>query len=125
MEMQQSTVFQVLKGAFFALVFSLLYTVIFAVILRFVPLGDKVVYPVNQVVKLVCIVGATLLCVRGEKGFFKGGGIGLIFTALSYLAFAAIGGNFSLSWLIIVEIAAAFLAGGLAGSLAVNTKKEW
>jgi hypothetical protein len=46
-----------------------------------------------------------------------------LFTALSYLAFSAFGGDFSLSWLIFVEVGVAFLAGALSGILAVNLKR--
>ena len=97
--------------------------IIFANILRFTPLPDKVIYPVNQTVKVVAILLGSLLFVRGEKGFLKGGAIGLIFTALSYLAFSAIGGNFSLSWLIFAELALAIFAGVVGGAIAVNLRR--
>ena len=115
--------FQILKGAALALGFSLLAVIIFANILRFTPLPDKVIYPVNQTVKVVAILLGSLLFVRGEKGFLKGGAIGLIFTALSYLAFSAIGGNFSLSWLIFAELALAIIAGVVGGAIAVNLRR--
>ena len=115
--------FQILKGAALALGFSLLAVIIFANILRFTPLPDKVIYPVNQTVKVVAILLGALLFVRGEKGFLKGGAIGLIFTALSYLAFSAIGGNFSLSWLIFAELALAIFAGVVGGAIAVNLRR--
>ena len=115
--------FQILKGAAFALGFSLLAVIIFANILRFTPLPDKVIYPVNQTVKVVAILLGSLIFVRGEKGFLKGGAIGLIFTALSYLAFSAIGGNFSLSWLIFAELALAIFAGVVGGAIAVNLRR--
>ena len=70
----------------------------------------------------VCI--GTLAFVRGEKGFLKGGAIGVLFTALSYLAFSAIGGNFSLSWLIVCELLIALLSGVLSGAIAVNLRRN-
>ena len=118
--MQNQTIFQIVKGVFFALAVSLLCSVVFACILRFSPLPDTVIYPVNQTLKAVCIAVGTLLFVRGEKGLWKGGGIALIFTALSYLAFSAIGGDFSLSWLIFLELAIALIVGAAAGAVAVN-----
>ena len=114
--------FSVLKSVGAALVLSFLSTIIFAVILSTTPLSEKVVYPINQTVKVLCILVGTLLFVRGEKGWLKGGGAGLLFTALSYLAFSAIGGDFSLSWLIFLEMAFAFVAGALGGIIAVNLK---
>ena len=116
--------FQILKGAFLALAVSFLATVIFANILRFTPLPDKVIYPVNQTVKVVAIAIGTLAFVRGEKGFLKGIAVALIFTALSYLAFSAIGGDFSVSWLIFAELFIAVLSGIVCGAIAVNLRRN-
>lgn len=117
--------FQILKGAGFALGFSFLAVVILANILRFTPLPDKVVCPVNQTVKVVAILLGSFLFVRGEKGFLKGGAIALVFTALSYLTFSAIGGDFSLSWWIIIELFLAVFAGVIGGAIAVNFRRGY
>jgi len=53
----------------------------------------------------------------------KGGAIGLLFTALSYLTFSALGGDFSVSVWIIVEIFLALFAGVVGGALAVNFRR--
>ena len=116
-------IFGVIKGVLLALAFSFISTVIFACILRLAPLPDKIVYPVTQTLKVLAIVLGALVFVRGEKGWLKGWCIGLVFTALSYLAFSAIGGDFSLSWLILAELALALIAGTLGGIVAVNIRK--
>ena len=112
------------KGTLLALAVSLLATIIFSVLLRATGWGCEMIYPINQGIKCVSISLGAFAFVKGERGWLKGGGIGLLYTALSYLAFSAMGGDFSLSWLIIVELAVAFLCGGLSGALAVNMKKE-
>ena len=114
--------FQVIKGAGLALACSFLAAVVFANILRFTPLPDSVIYPVNQTVKIIAVCLGTLVFVRGEKGFIKGGGIALVFTALSYLAFSSLGGDFSLSWLIFAELGVALFAGVVSGAVAVNMR---
>lgn len=116
--------FQVIKGTAIALVLSLLGTVIFASVLRFTKLPDKCIYPVNQTLKVLWVSVGAFLCVRGEKGFLKGGTIGVLFTALSYLTFSSIGGDFSLSWMIVAEVALAVFAGVVFGSIAVNVKRN-
>ena len=73
-------VFSIVKGALFSVAFSLLSAIVFAVILRAGSISDKVIYPVNQAIKVVAVALGTLLFVRGEKGWLKGGAIGLIFT---------------------------------------------
>ena len=116
-------VFPIVKAVLLSLAVSLLASVVFAVILRAASWGEGVIYPVNQIVKVISIALGALVFVRGEKGWLKGGAVGLLFTALSYLAFSALGGDFSLSWLIFVEVGVAFLAGALSGILAVNLKR--
>lgn len=115
--------FPIVKAILLALGVSLLLAVTFAVVLRATSWGENIVYPVNQVIKVIAVMVGTLVFVRGEKGWLQGGIVGLLFTALSYLAFSSIGGDFSLSWLILLELGVAFLAGSLSGILAVNLRK--
>lgn len=115
--------FPIVKAVLLALGVSLLLAVTFAVVLRATSWGENIVYPVNQVIKVIAVMVGTLAFVRGEKGWLQGGIVGLLFTALSYLAFSSIGGDFSLSWLILLELGVAFLAGSLSGILAVNLRK--
>lgn len=114
--------FSMLKAAALALAVSFLSVVLFAVILRSASLSERLVYPVTQTVKGVSLAVGVLVFVRGEKGWLKGGGVGLLFSALSYLAFSSLGGDFSLSWLIFAELAISLAVGALAGILAVNLK---
>ncbi len=114
--------FSMLKAAALALAVSFLSIVVFAVILHSASLSEKLVYPVTQTVKGVSLAVGVLVFVRGEKGWLKGGGVGLLFAALSYLAFSSLGGDFSLSWLIFAELAISLAVGALAGILAVNLK---
>ena len=115
--------FPIVKAVLLALGVSLLLAVTFAVVLRATSWGENIVYPVNQVIKVIAVMVGTLVFVRGEKWWLQGGIVGLLFTALSYLAFSSIGGDFSLSWLILLELGVAFLAGSLSGILAVNLRK--
>ena len=116
--------FQIIKGVALALAFSFLAAVVFAAVLRFTSLPDTVIYPVNQTIKVLSVCLGCLTFVRGEKGFLKGAAIGLLFTALSYLAFSALGGDFSLSWLILCELLLAGLAGIVSGAIAVNVRGD-
>ena len=116
-------VFTMIKATLFALAISLLAVMAVAVVYRAGGIQERGLYAVNQAVKGVSIAVGGLTFLRGDKGWLKGGGVGLLFTALSYLAFSAIGGDFSLGWLIIVELVSAFLIGAVSGAFAVNLKK--
>ncbi|MBQ4053793.1 MAG: TIGR04086 family membrane protein [Clostridia bacterium] len=116
-------VFTIVKAVLLSLAVSLLAAVVFAVILQAAPMAQGTIYTINQVLKAVALAVGVFAFIRGEKGWLKGGVSGLLFTGLSYLAFSAIGGDFSLSWLIFAELAITFLVGAICGSLAVNMKK--
>ena len=119
-----NVLFHIVKGVGIALAFSFLAVVVFASVLQFTSLPDFIVYPVNQTIKVLAIVLGALLCVRNEKGLLQGVAIGALFTALSYLAFSALGGDFSLSWLILAELALSVFVGGVSGAVAVNLRRD-
>ncbi len=117
-------VFAVVKGLLLALACSLFFTLVFACVLRYANLSSKLVYPVNQAIKSLSIAIGVLFFTRGEKGWLKGLGTGILFTALSYLVFSAIGGDFSLSWLILAELALGAFTGAVCGIIAVNIRRN-
>ena len=119
----QEDIFGIIKSVALALGFSFLTTVVFAVVLRAAPIPDKAVYPITQVLKVLAVILGTLAFTRGEKGWLKGGGVALLFTALSYVAYSALGGVFTVSWFILVEVLISLTAGVLSGVLAVNFKR--
>ena len=113
----------VFKGTLAALAASFLCLMVFAAVLESGRIPDKAVYPVTQTLKAMAIAFGALVFTRGEKGWLKGGAIGLLYTALSYLAFSFLGGDFSLSWLIFLELFIALAIGMLGGIVAVNMRR--
>ena len=119
-----SRAFEILRAALVSLLLSLVGAFAFAILLRVFNLSDKVILPVNQILKTVALFFGVLLCVRGEKGLLKGMLAGLFYAMLSYLSFSAVGGDFSLSWLILVEVLFCVFVGALSGIFAVNIKRN-
>ena len=115
--------FQIIKSVGLALGMALLCTVIFASVLAVGNLPRKCIYPVNQTIKIICACVGAFAFVRGEKGFWKGCAVGVLFSALSYLTFSAIGGSFSVSWVLIVETLLTAFAGSVGGAIAVNLRR--
>lgn len=115
--------FSIVKAVLASIAISFFASVIFAVVIETGCVGESWIYAVTQTIKAVALAIGVLLFIRGEKGWLKGGGAGLLFTALSYLAFSSLGGDFSLTWLIFVELLIAILVGALSGIVAVNLKK--
>jgi putative membrane protein (TIGR04086 family) len=113
----------VIKAVAVALLCSVLLCAIYALVLRVAPMADVAITVVTQVLKGVSLATGTILFLKGEKGLVKGAVCGLLFSMLGYLTFSAFGGDFSLSWLIALEILLFAAVGGLTGVAAVNLKR--
>ena len=93
---------------------------VFALVLSLTDLGDGVIRPVNQFIKLAAVFCGVVISVKGEKGFLKGLAIGLAATVLSFLVFGLIGGGLSFGWAILIDLVCGAVMGGLSGAISVN-----
>ncbi|MGN0806860.1 MAG: TIGR04086 family membrane protein [Candidatus Coproplasma sp.] len=122
--MLKESFFQIAKATLVAIVFSLVYVLVFTLIIQLTQLNSAVIKPVNQVFKIIAVVLSSLLFIRGQKGYIKGALTGLTTVLAEYLLFSAIGGSFSISWMFLVEILISVVAGLISGIIAVNLKKS-
>ena len=115
---------QIVKAVVLAVLFCLVAVLIFSLVLNFASLSDSVIKPVNQFIKVFAILFGCFFALRGEKGWLKGLAAGILTVMLTYLVFAMVGGDFSLSWLILAELAFGAVAGALSGIVAVNVHHD-
>ena len=118
-----SGAFAVIRGVLTALAISVVFSIFFAVALRVAPIPDKAIYPVNQTVKVLAAFLGALLFVRGEKGWRQGLILGVLYFALSYVTFSAVGGSFALSPLAIAELIFTSFGGVIGGVIGVNLRR--
>lgn len=116
---------QVIKGALSAISLALVLILLFAVLIRFTSLSDKFIKPVNQVIKIVCILFGVKLSLKHDrqKGWFKGLLIGLIFSVIAYLLFSILSMEFSFGTTTIIDMVFSALLGLISGILLVNLQK--
>ena len=117
-----SVAFQIVKAALAAVAACVVGAFVFALVLRFSAIPDRAILPVNETLKAAAICLGAMLFIKGDKGLLKGALTGVFTVALSYLAFSALGGDFSLSWLIFAELFFGAVVGGASGVAAVNFK---
>ena len=86
----RKNIFQILKAAFAAIIVSLLFVLIFTLIIQLFSLPLDAVKPVNQVFKIISIAVGGLMFIRGEKGWLKGIIYGLIVVIITFLLYGAI-----------------------------------
>ena len=117
-------IFQVVKAAAAAVIVSLLFVLIFTLIIQLFSLPIGVVKPVNQVFKILSIVIGGLIFIRGNKGWLKGIIYGFVAVIVTYLLYGAISHSLSISWKFIIEILLGVASGAITGIIAVNIKKH-
>lgn len=111
---------QLVKGTITAVAVTLVSVLAFALVLSLTDLGDEVIKPVNQFIKLLSIFCGCALSVRGEKGFLKGMAIGFAATLFSFLIFGLIGGGLNFGWGVLIDFVCGAVMGALSGAITVN-----
>ncbi len=119
----RKNVFQIVKAAAAAIIVSLLFVLVFTLIIQLCSLPTGVIKPVNQVFKILSIAVGGLLFIRGDKGLIKGLIYGLIAVIVTYLLFGLIARSLSFSWKFFIELLLGAAAGAITGVIAVNVKK--
>ena len=81
----RKNIFQVAKAVLASVLISLVFVLVFTLIIQLFTLPANVVKPVNQVFKILSIIGGGLIFIRGEKGLIKGLIYGVISVLITYL----------------------------------------
>lgn len=114
----------VIRSTLFSLIFAIILVLVLALIVKFTGWNESIVGPVNQAIKILCILGGAFLGIKNsEKGALKGGIQGLLFSLISMFLFATVQGEdiFTLSTL--VDVVAGTIIGVISGIIVVNVKR--
>ena len=111
---------QILKGTAAAIIVTLTCVLVFAFVLSVSGMSETFVKPVNQFIKLISVFSGCVFAVKGEKGFIKGGVIGLLATALAALLFGIIAGGISSPLALAIDVVCGVLMGAISGAISVN-----
>ena len=71
-------ILQISKAVCAAIIFCLVYSLIFAGLLTLFSIPSTAIKPVNQVAKILSIVFGGMLFIRGERGLVKGAALGVL-----------------------------------------------
>jgi len=116
----------ILRGSLISVSLSLIMILLFALFINFFNVSEKVILPINQVIKIISIfVGSMCAFSRYNRsnGFIKGMLIGIIYTILAYSIFSILAGQMSFSITSITDMLFGGIIGGICGIIAVNIKK--
>ena len=116
----------IVKGVVVGLCVALVGILFFAFILRFTNISDKIIAPVNQVIKGVSIFFGVFIGLKKHKsmGLLSGFLIGLFFTIAAFLVFSILDGAFSFDRTLVNDIIFGSIIGAICGIICVNLKKN-
>lgn len=125
MSIKKATVFDIIRGVLLSVVISLIGVLILALIVKLTSIGNEVILPINQVLKILSILLGCILGIKEkEKGALKGSIIGLFYSLLSIFVFLILNKSLSGSSINYIDIVAGIAAGALSGIIAVNFRKK-
>ena len=120
MNIQLSSLWQVIRAAVFALLIGVALAFLLAVVRYFLPVSNGVTLAITQALKAISLLLGCFFFLSGEGGWWKGLLTGAVFCSLSFLTFAFAGG---VSWWAIIDLLISLVTGALGGIAAVNLKR--
>lgn len=122
---KKSGVLGVLKGVLVAVCVSIVGVLAFAIVYKFVQIGDTTIKIVNQVIKVLSVVLGVNVALKSDrkKGAVKGILVGVIYSIVSYTVFGLLSSTFTFSLSVLFDALFAGIVGLIAGISLVNLKK--
>ena len=120
----KTDVTDVLTAVLFATLISLALVLIFAIVIRFANVENKVIMPVNVAIKILSLLVGVLLAFKNpQNGLVKGAISGLLYMLFTFLIFSALNGfkDVTFSWIDLITLP---IAGAISGIITVNLKSR-
>ncbi len=122
--LQKGDLKDVLRSVIIAICVSIVGVLIFALVVKFLYLGENAVLIGNTVIKVISIFLGSFLGVKQyEKGAIKGIISGVCYIILSYFVFSLISGDGLFSGLDVVGVLFGAIVGVISGIITVNMHK--
>ena len=119
---KKSSIFSILGGVVVSIAVTLILILLFALLIRFINISDKFIFPVNQIIKIVSIfIGTIILHKKNKsKGFLKGLLFGIIYFIICFVVFSILQGKFTFDMNNFYDMLLTSLMAGLIGIIVVN-----
>jgi putative membrane protein (TIGR04086 family) len=113
-----------LRGVLVALLFSLAFVLLFALIIRWADIGENGIVIGNYVIKFLSLALGILIGFKHHKnGILKGAIVGLTFMLVTFLIFGAMSAfvGVAFNW---IDLVALTLGGAILGVIRVNLRTK-
>ncbi len=124
-EMNGGAVKEYVKGEVVAIIFTLLFILFFAILIKFCNIDSKYIVIVNQAIKSLSITLAMLICFTCRpNGWLRGFFFGIIYIVTAFIVFSAFNSSFVLDIKLLNDCVLGGITGLIDGIIVVNVKKE-
>ena len=119
-------ILDIVKTVVVAILSSMIFVLIFALIVKSTDIGEKGIAYVNQGIKIVSVLIGAFVGFKkgGSAGWLKGLIAGLLYVVFSFLVFSLISGSLSWENLSPLDFVTGAAVGAVCGILVVNVKKS-
>ena len=122
---KKNNIIAIISGVLVSVATTLVLILVFALLIRVLSIPDGVIFPINQVIKVISLfLGCLIINKRTHKnGIINGLLLGLLYFVLSFVLFAILQG--SISWVIsnFFDLVLTSVMGGLVGLVSIHITK--
>ena len=121
----KQNIFRYLKALLVSLIITFACVILFAFIIKWASLPDKVISPVNMAIKAISVFfGAMVLTKNSTKGMLQGLLFAGLYTLLAFVIFSILAQKLTLGLGLVADLAFAVVVGAIGGMVGVNIKKK-
>lgn len=122
----KSNYLSLFSGTIISIAVTLVLILLFAILIRFFNIGQRWIFPVNQIIKVISLIIGSWIILKSkpEKGFLKGMLLGVLYFVLNFVIFSILQGDFNFSFSNLYDLVLTILMGGLIGIIEVNILKK-
>lgn len=119
-----SNLIKIIKGSMTSMLITLIFLLIFSIVLTFTTVKENTIKPVIIVISTISVlIGTSLNTMKLKKnGIINGGVIGLIYILTIYILSSLTGSGFKLNVYSLIMIIFSILAGMIGGIIGINLK---
>ena len=114
----------IIKSSIAAVIVTLLFFIIFSVVMKIGNLDEGVISPTSQAIRVMSIAlgGAIAARASNAKGWLKGAMTGVMYILWAFIISALFGHRISLNKVVISDIGMSFVVGAIGGIIGINLK---
>jgi len=118
------TVLLISKGSVFAVIITLFFIILFALIMQISSLSETIIRPVVQVIRILSIAaGAAYVAGKStSRGWLKGAATGICYVILVSIISIASGGHFAIDYILLSDMLMATVVGAAGGAIGINIR---